>query len=72
MDQDIASAINKALFHQKAPADIRIMNAKRNASGMIAAITHQNATAAMALIYGDIIITATRTVNKGVIKVEEN
>jgi hypothetical protein len=72
MDQEIASAIDRALFHQKAPAHIWILNAKRNASGMITANTHQNATAAMALIYRDVICTAARTVDKEVIDVEEN
>jgi len=72
MDQEIASAINRALFHQKAPAQIRIMSAKRNAKGAITPITHPNATAEMALQYRDIIITAARTVDKGVVDVEEN
>jgi len=72
MDQGIASAINRAQFHQKAPAHIRIMNTTRNGRDTIMAITHQNATAAMALIYRDVMITATRTVDKGVIDVEES
>jgi len=72
MDQEIASAINRALFHQQAPAHIRIMNARRNAKGAITAITHQNATAEMAMWYRDIIITAARTVDKGVVDIEEN
>jgi len=72
MDQEIASAINRVLFQQKAPAPIRIMNAKRNAKGAITAITHPNATAEMALYYRDIIITAARTVDTGVVDVEEN
>ena len=72
MDQEIASAINRALFHKKAPAHIRIMSAKRNAKGAISAITHPNATAEMALQYRDIIITAVRTVDEGVVDVEEN
>ena len=72
MDQEIASAINRALFHQKAPAHIRIMNAKRNAKGAITAITHPNATAEMPLQYRCIIITAARMVEKGVVDVEEN
>jgi len=72
MDQQIASAINRALFHQKPPAHITIMNAKRNAKGAITAITHPNATAEMALQYRDIIITAARTVDNGVVDVEEN
>jgi hypothetical protein len=72
MDQEIASAINRARFHQKAPAHIRIMNAKRNAKGAITAITHPNATAEIALQYCDIITTAARTVDKGVVDVEEN
>jgi len=72
MDQEIASAINRALFHQTAPAHVRIMNAKRNAKGASNAITHPNATGEMALQYRDIIITAARTVDKGVVDVEEN
>jgi hypothetical protein len=72
MHQEIASVINRALFHQKAPAHIRIMNAKSNAKGAITAITHLNATAEMALQYRNIIITAVRAVDKGVVDVEEN
>jgi len=71
-DQEIASVINGALFHQNALAHVRIMNAKRNAKGAIAAITHPNATAEMALQYCDIIITAGRRVYKEVVDVEES
>jgi hypothetical protein len=72
MDQDITTAINKALFHQKAPAHIRIINAKRNAKGAISAITHPNVTAEIAMRYRDIIMTAARTVDRGVVDVEAN
>jgi hypothetical protein len=72
MDQDIASAINRALSHQQAPAHIRIMNARRNAKGVITAITHQNATAEMVMQSRDIMIMAARTVDRGVVDVEEN
>ena len=72
MDQEIASAINRALFHQKAPAQVRIMKARRNARDMITAVTNQNATVAMALMYRDSIITARRMVDEGVIDVEEH
>jgi len=72
MDQEIASAINTALFHQKALAHIRFINAKRNSKGAITAITQQNATAAMALQYREIIITAASTVDKGVVDIQEN
>jgi hypothetical protein len=72
MDQEIASAINRELFHQKAPAHNRIMNAKRNAKGAITAITHPNTTPGMAMQYRDVIITAVRTVDRGVVDVEEN
>jgi outer membrane biosynthesis protein TonB len=72
MDQAITSAINRALFHQNPPAHIRIMNAKRNAKAGITAITHPNATAETTLQYRDIIITTARTVDKGVVDVEEN
>jgi len=72
MDQDIPSAINRALFDQKAPAHVRIMNAKRNAKGAIIAITLPNATAEVAMRYRYIIITGARTVDSGVVEVEEN
>jgi hypothetical protein len=72
MGQEIASAITRALFHQQAPAHIRILNARRNAKGAITAITHQNTTAEMALQYRDIILTPARTFDKGVVDVEEN
>jgi len=72
MDPEIVSAINRVLFHQKAPAHVRIMNAKWNAKGAITAITHRNATAAMAIRYRDIFIKAAKTVERGVVDVEEN
>jgi len=51
MDQEIASVINRALFHQKAPAQVQIMNTKRNATGTMMAVTHKSAMAAITLIY---------------------
>jgi len=71
MDQEIASAINRALFHQQPPAHIRMMNARFDAKRAITAIAHQNATAEMALRYRDIIIMAARTVDKEVVDVEK-
>jgi hypothetical protein len=49
MDQEIASAIHRALFHQQVLARIRIMNARRNAKGAMMAITHQDVAAEMAM-----------------------
>jgi len=72
MDEEIASAVNRALFQQQAPAHVRIMNASRNARGRITTITQQNAMAEMALLYRDIIIKAARSVDKGIIDVEGN
>jgi len=72
MDLEIASAINRAHFHQKAPAHIGLMNAKRNAKGAITAITHPNAAAEMALQYRELIITAAGTIDKVVVEVEDN
>jgi len=72
INQEIVSAINRALFHQQALAHIRIMNARRPGKGAITTITHQNATAAMAMHYHNIIIMAARTVDRGVVDVEEN
>jgi len=70
MDQKIVSAINSALFHQKALAHIRIMNAKRNAKGTITVMAHPNTTAYIAMQFRDIIMAA-RTVDRGVLDVEE-
>jgi len=72
MDQEMASAMNRALFHQQTLADIRIMNARSNARGAVTAIAHQNAAAEMAVQYPDIIITAARTVQKEVVDVQGN
>lgn len=72
MDQEISSAINRALTHTKVPPHIRNMNAMKNSNGAFVAITHHNPTAAMALDYCEVIINAARTVDKGVNKVEEN
>ena len=72
MDQEIASEINRALCHQQALAHTRIMNTRGNDKGAITARTQQNATAEMALRYHHIIITAARTVHKGVVDVKEN
>ena len=72
MDQEIASVINTAHFHQQAPTYNRIMNARRNVKGAITAMTHQNTTAAMAMRYCDVIIMAARTLHRGVMNVEEN
>ena len=71
MDEEVGSAINRVLFHQQAPAHIKIKNGRRNAKGVITAITHQNATAEMAMRYCNVIITAGRTVDRGVMDVEE-
>ena len=60
MDEEIASAVNRALFQLQAPAHVRIMKVSRNARGTITAITHQKATAEMTLLYQDIINKAAR------------
>lgn len=72
MDQEIASAINRELFHQQAAAQILIMNARRYAKGAITAITHQNATAPMTMQYRDMIMTTASNIDKGVVEVEDN
>jgi len=72
MEQGNVWPITRALFHQKAVADIPIMNARRNAKGAIIAITQQNAKAAIAVVYREVIINTACTVDKGVIDVEEN
>jgi hypothetical protein len=72
MDQEIALAINRALFHQKAPASILITNAKRHDGGTIMAITHLDASAVMVLIYRDFIVTAAITLDNGLIDVQAN
>jgi len=71
-DEDIVSAINRALIYQQALVHIWIINMRRNAKGTITAITHQNATAEMALLYQDSMIMAAKSVPKGIIVVEGN
>ena len=39
-DQEIETAINRVLFHKQCPAHIKIMDARRNANGVITAIMH--------------------------------
>jgi DNA polymerase III delta prime subunit len=46
------------------------MNARMNAKGRMTTITHQNATAEMALLYRDIIIKAARSVDREIIVME--
>jgi len=70
MDEEIALAVNRAMFLQQAWAHVRITNASRNPKGTITAITQPNATAEMALLYRDIIIEVARSVDKGMIDVE--
>jgi fructose/tagatose bisphosphate aldolase len=72
LDQEITSAIIRALFHQQAPAHIRIMNTRRKQKGAITAITHQNITVEVAMKYHDIIITAARPIDKGVLDFKES
>jgi len=72
MHQEIVSAINIDVFHKQAPAHIKIMNARRNAKGGIMGITQQHATPETAKRYRDIIITAAKTLNTGVVDVEEH
>jgi hypothetical protein len=40
-DQEIVSATNNTLCHQKSPAQMQIMNVKSNAKGAITAITNK-------------------------------
>jgi hypothetical protein len=70
MVQDIASVINRLLFHQEALANIRILKVRRNPNGAINAITHQNATPEISMQCRDMIIWAARTVDRGVLDVE--
>jgi hypothetical protein len=72
MALEIASVLNRALFHQQASAHIRIMKAKCNANGANPAVTHMNKTTEIAVQDRDTIITAARTVDKGLVDVKEN
>jgi hypothetical protein len=71
-DQEIATAINRALLHLKPPAHIRIMNATMNGNGTITAITHPNSTAEMVMQDRDTMIRVVKMVDKGVIDIDEN
>lgn len=56
MDEEIESAIDRALFHNEALTHIRIRNGRRNANGASMANMHQNASAEMAVRHHVIII----------------
>jgi hypothetical protein len=72
MDEEIASAVNRALCQQQDTAHVQIMNAGTNAKRTITAIPYQIATAVMALLYRDIISKAARSVDNWMIDVERN
>jgi hypothetical protein len=72
MDQEIPSVINRALFHQNAPAHIKIMNTKKNGKGATTAVMHPHATAEMDLQYCNIILTVVRTIDKAVVDFKDN
>jgi hypothetical protein len=71
-DQEIESAINRALFHHQALGHIRMMNAKRDFKGAMMAITHLNRSAGTACWNRDIIVTPVRSIDYGVVCVEHN
>jgi hypothetical protein len=71
MDKEIPCAINRALWHQQAPAHIRIMNGRRNAKGAIPAIAHLNLTGEMTMRYPILLFMAERTVDRAVMDVEQ-
>jgi len=72
MDHKIVSAINRALFHQKAQAHVRILTTKRNAKGTITPITQPNATAEMAVRYRDTVFTPATNLDQVEVDVEKN
>jgi hypothetical protein len=72
MDEEIELAINRALFLQQALAHIKIMKTRRNVEDTIMAFTNYYPTAEMTVLYCDIIITAMRTEDEGVVDVEQN
>jgi hypothetical protein len=71
-DEDLTSAVNRALFKKGVPAHIRIASVRQNHRGTISAVTSELATAEMALRFKDLIITAARSVDKGVIDLQPN
>lgn len=72
MDEEIAWAVDRARFQQQTPVQVQIMNPRRNARGTITTITHQHATTELALLYRDISIKAARSVETGIIEVQQN
>jgi len=72
MDEEIVSAVNRALLQQQTRVHVWIMKAKMNDRGAITAIMQQNPTGQMVLLYEDIIVKAARSVENGFIDVEGN
>jgi hypothetical protein len=70
MGQKIVLAFHKVRFHQKAPAHIQIIHIPRTDNGATTGFSHQNATALIAPHYRNIMIRASRPIEKGVPDIE--
>jgi len=62
MDKQITSVINKDHFHQKTPVNFCIRISQGTVTDVITALTHLNATAEMAVLLRNIIVTVVWTV----------
>ena len=70
--EDIHSAVNRALHREKVPHFVRIQEIRRNGKFTVTGVTTPTASARMLMSYKDIVVTAARTVDIGVVDVEVN
>jgi hypothetical protein len=68
----ILSQVNRALRAAGVPDHIRLWALRRNAKGVLTALTRQNSNARQLLYFKDMILIAARKVDPGIINVQSN
>jgi hypothetical protein len=71
-DAEIVSEVNRALWARQVPAQIRMMGISTNMRGSITVLERENASAAMLIVFREIIFIAARKVDQCIIDIEKN
>jgi hypothetical protein len=71
-DAEIVSEVNRALWARQVPAHIRMIRMLTNMRGSIKALARENTSADMLIAFREIIVTAARKVDQGIIDIEKN
>jgi len=71
-DLDISSEVNRAHFEAKVPYSVRIQGVTKNSRGCLSTIKTLEAMAKKLIRYREIVITAARKVDAGIVDIETN